>query len=467
MSVALATPPLEAAWDRVRCRLRAEIGAEAFTHWCSGLKPDSLQGGTLRLSVPTLFLRRHLETHYAAPLLAATKAELADVNRVVLRVRQPQARPALSLVSPDEIAPAPVYDASAGRADLDGSPLDPRFTFASFEVGPANRLAHAAALQVAESVVGQTQNYNPLYLHAKAGLGKTHLLQAIAREVARRKPAAKVHYFTAAHFLRTIAMALRPDAPAAFLEDVRPTDVLLLDDIGFLQGRIFESEHCQTLSALIDGGTQVVVAADRPPVRLESCDCHVRSRLSGGLVVEIGRLDRGVRYNILKRRIAEKMERDQGFAISEPVVAYLATQISGGGRELEGAITRLHTEHQLTAQPISVETAERIIGDLVHAREPRRVKIDDILSVIMKHFGVSRVDLLSSRRDRAVTRPRQIGMYLARLLTSRSLPEIGCRFGGKDHTTVLHAVRKITELRVTDAAVAADVAALIQDIQSH
>lgn len=462
-----STNTIDGKWRRIQARLRAELGEDVFTSWFGRVELDSYDGRNVQVSVPTKFLRNWLQSHYAERLQACCAAEFALVERLEFRVRQPHdaamserravERPAAKTAEPrvagatrsDDVAPR---DGSTGWDGFEGSPLESRFTFSSFVVGAANRLAHAAALQVTEAVADQPLRYNPLYLHAKVGLGKTHLLQAIAWEVKRRKPKAKLLYLTAERFMYSFAEALQARDAVAFKDKIRAIDILLIDDIEFLQGRTFQQELCHTLNSLIDGGKQVVVAADCPPMQLESFDARMRSRLSGGLVAELGSLDYDLRYKILKRRAAEKAEQERGFGITEPVIEFLAGQLSESGRELEGAVTRIHAAYQLTAQPVTVESAEQIISDLVRGKEPKRVKIDDILRVIMKHFGVNRGDLLSSRRNRSIVRPRQIGMYLAKSLTARSLPEIGRRFGGRDHTTVLHAIRKVESLLADDAA---------------
>ncbi|WP_245296840.1 MULTISPECIES: chromosomal replication initiator protein DnaA [Rhodomicrobium] len=461
----LSANAIEGKWRRVQARLRAELGEDVFTSWFGRVELEACDDGLVQVSVPTKFLRNWLQSHYSERLLACCSAELAGVERLEFRVRQPHdaavaERRAAERPAPKLDAPKPgstrhdepaSRDSRTGWDGFEGSPLEARFTFSSFIVGASNRLAHAAALQVTEAVADHPLRYNPLYLHAKVGLGKTHLLHAIAWEVRRRKPKAKLLYLTAERFMYSFAEALQTRDAVAYKDMIRAIDILLIDDIEFLQGRTFQQEFCHTLNSLIDGGKQVVVAADCPPMQLESFDARMRSRLSGGLVAEVGALDYDLRCKVLKRRAAEKAEQERGFGIPEPVIEFLASQLTESGRELEGAITRIHAAFQLTAQPITVESAEQIIGDLIRGKEPRRVKIDDILRVVMKHFGVNRGDLLSSRRNRSIVRPRQIGMYLAKSLTARSLPEIGRRFGGRDHTTVLHAIRKIESLLAADA----------------
>jgi chromosomal replication initiator protein len=454
--------------------LRAELGEDVFTSWFGRMELHSCDAGTLMVSVPTKFLRNWLQSHYADRLLACCRAEITGIDQVEFRVRQPHDAALAERRRHEQTPPKShaakldgakgddtvLSDGRTGWEGFEGSPLEARFTFSSFLVGASNRLAHAAALQVTEAVADHPLRYNPLYIHAKVGLGKTHLLHAIAWEAKRLKPRAKLLYLTAERFMYSFADALQARDAVAFKDKIRAIDILLIDDIEFLQGRTFQQEFCHTLNSLIDGGKQVVVAADCPPMQLESFDARMRSRLSGGLVAEIVPMDYELRHKILKRRAAEKAEQERGFGIPEPVIDYLASQLTESGRELEGAITRIHAAFQLTYQPISVESAEQIIGDLIRGKEPKRVKIDDILRVVMKHFGVNRGDLLSSRRNRSIVRPRQIGMYLAKSLTSRSLPEIGRRFGGRDHTTVLHAIRKIETLLQEDTGLKEEVEVL-------
>lgn len=465
---------IERKWQRIQGRLRAELGEDVFTSWFGRVELESLEQGCIQVSVPTKFLRKWLQSHYADHLLACCNSEFDNVERLEFRVRQPhEAALAARMAKEGErtnphtgLAPVSsggpraavdAHDARTGCEGFEGSPLDRRFTFESFVVGASNRLAHAAAMQIAEAVPDQPLRYNPLYIHAKVGLGKTHLLHAIAWEVKRRNPRAKLLYLTAERFMYSFAEALQTRGAPAYKDRLRGIDILLIDDMEFLQGRTFQQEFCHTLNSLIDGGKQVVVAADCPPMQLEGFDARMRSRLAGGLVTELGAMDYELRRQILLRRAKDKAESDPGFAVPDTVIDFLATELTEGGRELEGAMTRIHAAYRLTSQPVTLETAEYIIADLVRGKEPRRVKIDDILRVVTKHFGVNRADLLSSRRNRSIVRPRQIGMYLAKSLTSRSLPEIGRRFGGRDHTTVLHAIRKIDELIAVDLSIREDV----------
>ncbi len=296
------------------------------------------------------------------------------------------------------------------------------------------------------------------------GLGKTHLLQATTW-AGNNGAERKVLYLTAEKFMYGFVSALRTQTALAFKEALRGIDVLVIDDLQFLQGKSTQAEFCHTLNALIDAGRQVVIAADRPPTDLESLDDRVRSRLAGGLVVEMGQLGEDLRLEILKTRVLAARQYHPSFDVPAPVLAYIAKSVTHNGRDLEGAINRLLAHNKLTGQPVTMEMAEREVRDLIRPQEPKRVKIEDIQRIVARQYNVSRADLLSSRRTANVVRPRQVAMYLAKTLTLRSLPEIGRRFGGRDHTTVLHAVRKIEGLVGNDAMLADEIEVLKRQLQ--
>ncbi|MEQ1711430.1 MAG: chromosomal replication initiator protein DnaA, partial [Hyphomicrobium sp.] len=266
---------------------------------------------------------------------------------------------------------------------------------------------------------------------------------AIAWEVKRRAPQAQVLYLTAERFRYQFVEALRSQDPLSFKEKFRAINLLLIDDLEFMQGERTEQEFDHIINALLDGGRQVVVASARAPNHIDRLNERMRSRLQRGLVSEIGSLDHELRLRVLERRLADKQAMDPTFELGRDVLDLLADRLTENGRELEGAVTRLHANWQYMRTPITLDIAETVIRDLVQGMEPRRIKIEDILRIVSRHFGVSKGDLLSQRRHRSVVWPRQIGMYLAKQLTARSLPEIGRRFGNRDHTTVLHAIRKI------------------------
>lgn len=456
-------------WERARARLRAELGEDIYLSWFARLELDAIsEDGTAHLSVPTRFLKSWIQTHYADRITRTLESENPDVRRIALSLRtagprilpvrtaveSPQATPANAVRSAAPAAAMPAENGPVGGA-LVGSPIDRRLGFESFIVGRSNMLAHAAAREVAGQKSGEPLKYNPLYIHAQVGLGKTHLLHAIAG--AAEAGGRRVLYLTAEKFMFGFVSALRAQTALAFKETLRAIDMLVIDDVQFLQGKQVSAEFGHTLNALIDGGRQVVVAADRPPTELESLDDRLRSRLAGGLAVEMGALDEELRLQILKNRIHAAAECNPGFDVPPSVLAYVARTVTANGRDLDGAVNRLLAHNTLTATPVTLEMAEQALRDLVRNREPKRVKIEDIQRIVARHYNVSRADILSARRTATVVRPRQVAMYLAKVLTLRSLPEIGRRFGGRDHTTVLHAVRKIDGLIGRDNALAEDV----------
>ena len=466
-------------WSRVKGRLRTTVGEDIYSSWFARMDLESVHGESVRLSVPTRFLKSWIQAHYAERVLACWRAELPDVHRIDLTVRSAMrcAAPVKEMPANDprhaeqsdgrasvELKTVATAPASANHDALGGSPLDPRLTFASFVTGRSNTLAHAAARQVAEGRRGDSVMFNPLYIHAGVGLGKTHLLQAVTW-AGNAGTERKVLYLTAEKFMYGFVAALKSQTALAFKEALRGIDVLVIDDLQFLQGKSTQAEFCHTLNALIDAGRQVVIAADRPPSDLESLDDRVRSRLAGGLVVEMGSLGEELRLGILKSRVDAARVHHASFDVPEQVLDYLAKAITHNGRDLEGAINRLLAHSKLNAQPVTLEMAEREVRDLIRPQEPRRIKIEDIQRVVARQYNVSRSDLLSSRRTANVVRPRQVAMYLAKTLTLRSLPEIGRRFGGRDHTTVLHAVRKIEALVSKDATLSDEVELLKRQLQ--
>jgi chromosomal replication initiator protein len=458
-------------WQRIKGRLRFELGEDVFSSWFDCIECESADKEVVRLSVPTLFLRKWIQAHYTHRILAQWRVEDPTISRLELSVRSA----AIRLVSKPRPA-APAREVTAYYSELaasgpvvsmndtlGGSPLDPRLTFETFIVGRSNTLAHAAARQIATSGRGEQLMFNALYIHAAVGLGKTHLLQAIAR--AGNNGDRKVLYLTAERFMFGFVSALKSQTTLAFKEALRANDVLVIDDLQFLQGRSMLQEFCHTINALIDAGHQVVVASDRRPADLENLDDRIRSRLAGGLVVEIGSLGEELRLEILKSRIAAARLHHPSFEVPTPVLAFMAESATHTGRDLEGAVNRLLAHDTLTGQPVTLEMAVRELRDLIRPGEPKRVRIEDIQNVVARRYNVSRADLLSSRRTMDVVRPRHVAMYLAKILTLRSLPEIGRRFGGRDHTTVLHAVRKIDAVIGNDPALAEEIEVIKRQLQ--
>lgn len=467
---------VQEAWSRSIVRIRAELGDSIFQSWFARLELDHYANGVVYCSVPTKFLKSWISSQFQERIEPIFAAEFPGLRNVAVSVRtsmrqpvRPSEKPAAPSVSAPEAtrAASPESRASGARAvafsmqsepsvksgaaesaakfaDIAGSSLDPRYTFENFLVGPSNQLAHAAAMEVAR---GGTA-FNPLFFHASVGLGKTHLLQAIAHKAIELRR--RVVYLTAEKFMYTFVSSLKDHTTIAFKEKLRNIDLLIIDDVQFLQGKSMQQEFSHTLNALFDAGRQVVAAADVPPSDLENHDERLRSRLSGGLCIELKSFDGELRHRIVENRISAARALQPGFEVPPAVVSYVASVIQTNGRDIEGAVNRLLAHTTFSGARLTVETAETAIRDLIRVRDPKRVKIDDILKLVSVHYNVSKPDLLSSRRTAVVVRPRQVAMYLAKILTLRSLPEIGRRFGGRDHTTVLHAVRKIERLARAD-----------------
>ena len=462
---------LTQSWRRCCERLRAELGEDIFNSWFGRIELEAVSAGQARLSVPTRFLKSWIDTHYLGHITGALGAEVGALARIAVSVRssarpEPQAKPENCALGRSSKAPgeaacerersAPALQRAAARPaasaceTLVGSPLDRRLTFSSFQVGRSNQLAFSAAQRVAERRTdGRTATFCPLYVHSAVGLGKTHLLQAVAHTAASQ--GRSVIYLTAEKFMYGFVASLQSQTSIAFKERLRAIDLLIFDDAQFLQGKAIQAEFGHALNALLDAGRDVIVAADRPPNDLEAVDERVRSRLGVGLCVEIAALDEPLRLKILAARVAAARSLHPNFDLSPAVLAFVAHSIRSNGRDLEGAVNRLLAHSTLTGAPLTVEAAEIAIRDLIRSHEPKRVKIEDIQKLVASHYSVSRADILSSRRTAVVVKPRQVAMFLAKTLTMRSLPEIGRRFGGRDHTTVLHAVRKIEALSANDA----------------
>jgi chromosomal replication initiator protein len=471
-----AAATLKQSWERIGQRLRAELGEDLYSSWFARMEAERLDAGKLVASVPTRFLRNWIEAHYADRLRRICEIELGPLDSVSIRVRVCGGMPAriaepARRSAPEEagqLAARALVAATPPATGKDrGSPLDHGLTFETFVVGRSNELACSAARRVADARQGQPLSFNPLYIHSPAGQGKTHLLNAISWRIRESNPDVKVLYLTAERFMYHFIAALKDRDTLAFKDYFQTINVLLIDDFQFLQGKTMQQEFCHTFNSLVDSKRQVIVAADVPPSQLETLEPRMRSRLAGGLVVGIETPDVDLRRSILKTRLADAARHDPAIMIPDEVVEFLANRITGGGRELEGALIRVVASQQLTRAPMTVDLAAAAVRDLSHTPEAIRIRIDDILQIISKHYSVSRPDLLSPRRARSIVRPRQIGMYLAKKLTSRSLPEIGKRFGGRDHSTVLHAVRKIEELLKADEKLAREIALLTRMIEQH
>src|SRR4051794_6922461 len=449
-------------WRRVLGLLRDEVGETAFRSWLQSLRVERVANGEAVVAVPTRFLRTWIAQHYADRLLTLWRGENPAITRLSLIV-DPQVA---SAAAGDDL-PVAGSEQTAGEAgppDLPSelpedreqlsAPLDARFTFENFIVGKPNELAHAAARRVAEACVGPEQSvpFNPLFLYGGVGLGKTHLMHAIAWHIRLRAPGRKIIYLSAEKFMYQFIRALRFKSTMDFKEAFRSVDLLMIDDVQFISGKdSTQEEFFHTFNALVDQNRQIVISADKSPSDLEGMEDRMKSRLGWGLVADIHPTTYELRLGILQAKAEQRKA-----AIPPKVMEFLAHKITSNVRELEGALNRILAHATLIGRTISLESAQEVLHDLLRAND-RRVTIDEIQKRVAEHYNIRLSDMHSARRARAVARPRQVAMFLCKQLTPRSLPEIGRKFGGRDHTTVMHAVRKIEELRATDRTLAEDV----------
>jgi chromosomal replication initiator protein len=479
-AVGPSSPPpqgqLAEVWARIRGRLREEVGEVEYKSWLRQMTLSSLQGEEVTVLLPTRFLRDWVRGHYGDRLRALWQSEVPAVRRVEFRVMpeprtEARAEPvAATADTAPPTRPLRLEVTEGGLAEPLGRPaeprqpekggewsasLDPRFTFDTFIVGKPNEFAHACARRVAERPA--SPGFNPLFLFGGVGLGKTHLMHAIAwaireRGVADGRAGLTVAYMSAEKFMYRFIAALRAQSTMEFKESLRSVDVLLIDDLQFLIGKDnTQEEFFHTFNALVDAGKQIVVSSDKPPSDLAGIEDRLRTRLGAGMVADLHATTYELRISILQAKAAQA-----GVAVPPKVLEFLAHKITSNVRELEGALNRLIAHANLFGRAVTLEGAQEVLQDVLRAHD-RRVTIEEIQKKVAEHYNIRLSDMSSPRRARNVARPRQVAMYLAKQLTSRSLPEIGRRFGGRDHTTVMHAVSRVAELMQQDSAFAEDV----------
>jgi chromosomal replication initiator protein len=452
---------LDEDWSQVQGLLRTEFDDTSYRTWLAPLDLVGLDGDRVLLAVPTRFLRDWVAGHYADRIRSLWRCVNPRICGVALTVKPAAAvtSPAASRSdgsgrsSPSVLGPAPTPCEGAPRP-LDGdigAPVDPRFTFEQFVVGKSNNLAYAAAKRVAEV---EAPPFNPLFLYGGVGLGKTHLMHAIAWQIQRDNPGRKVVYLSAEKFMYQFVKAVRCKDTMRFKDMFRSADVLMVDDVHFIGGKeSTQEEFFHTFNALADRGRQIVISSDRSPSALSGLEERVRSRLGWGLVADIQPTTYELRLGILH---CKALAFAQEVKVPDNVLAFLAHRITSNVRELEGALNRVIAQAVLVGRAITLDMAQDVLQDLLRAHE-RRVTIEDIQKQVAEHYQIRIADMHSARRARAVARPRQVAMYLAKQLTPRSLPEIGRKFGGRDHTTVMHAIRRIEELRALDPVLNEDI----------
>jgi len=441
------TPPslgdADDPWARVTSRMRQDIGEAAWRNWIKPLRVSRLEDGTLTLEANSTLARERVTSQYADRLRVISAAEFGEVRKVEVRVAA-QSAPRMS-----QQKPALSHPGAKPGVEALGAGLDPRYTFANFVVGKPNELAFAVARRTAESA---TVAFNPLFLYGGVGLGKTHLMHAIAWHIREQDPSRNVVYLSAEKFMYRFVQALRFRDTMSFKEQFRSVDVLMIDDVQFISGKdSTQEEFFHTFNALVEDGRQVIISADKSPTDLEGMEERLRSRLGWGMVADIHPADYELRLGILQ----SKAERAR-ITVPDKVLEFLAHRISSNVRELEGALTRIAAHASLVGREITIDSAAELLSDLLRASS-RQISIDEIQKQVAAHYDVRVAEMFSARRARNIARPRQVAMYLAKTLTSLSYPEIGRRFGGRDHTTVMHAVRSIEGLINTDDSINEDV----------
>ncbi|MDC1381905.1 chromosomal replication initiator protein DnaA [Candidatus Puniceispirillum sp.] len=445
---------MQACWGRVNQRMRKDIGDAAWRHWIKPLRVSRLEDGTLTLEADSTLARERVSSQYADRLRVISSAEFSDVLPVIRRievrlVNGQQAVPNKPhRLSDQSTAPKTEFSASQESSDLMAG-LDPRYTFANFIVGKPNELAFAVARRTAES---EKVAFNPLFLYGGVGLGKTHLMHAIAWHIRQQSPSRKVLYLSAEKFMYRFVRALRFRDTMSFKEQFRSVDVLMIDDVQFISGKdSTQEEFFHTFNALVEGGRQVIISADKSPTDLEGMEERLRSRLGWGMVADIHPADYELRLGILQSKAEHAPVK-----IADKVLEFMAHRIVSNVRELEGALNRILAHAMLIGREITIESAAELLADLLRASS-RQVSVDSIQKRVAAHYDVRVSEMFSARRARNIARPRQVAMYLAKNLTSLSYPDIGRQFGGRDHTTVMHAVKTIDSLSKSDGQLAEDV----------
>ena len=440
------------AWARVRAKLRQEFGESVYRSWFKPLILKRVDGSNVELSAPTTFMQERIEAQYSDRIKAIWMLESGgSIKTLGITVISASSSENLGRnnLEPKQNSKLPLVGKTVKVENPLEAALDSRFTFENFVVGKPNELAYAAAQRVAGS---DDVNFNPLFLYGGVGLGKTHLMHSIAWEIRRRDPSRRVLYLSAEKFMYQFIRALRFKDTMAFKDQFRSVDVLMIDDVQFIGGKdSTQEEFFHTFNALVDQNRQVVVSADKSPNDLEGLEERLRSRLGWGLVADIHPTTYELRLGILQSKL-EKI----GVHVPIKVLEFLAHKITSNVRELEGAMNRITAHATLVGRDITLEATQEVLHDLLRAYD-RRITVEEIQRQVASHYQVRMGDMHSARRSRAVARPRQIAMYLSKQLTQHSLPDIGRRFGGRDHTTVLHAVRKVDELCAVDAGFKDDV----------
>lgn len=438
-------------WVDVCNELQSAIGKNNFKSWIEPIEFDRIDARIARFRVPTNFFGTWVSQKFGDVILRHLHGAGLAVDRLEFLVQSapqtPNAPQTPAVGAPAQSAPD-LSAAISADADIPLSNLNPAYTFENFIVGKPNELAHAAARRVAE---GGPVAFNPLFLYGGVGLGKTHLMHAIAWELTKNKPNQRIHYLSAEQFMYRFVRALREKDTIGFKQMFRSVDVLMVDDVQFIAGKnSTQEEFFHTFNALVELGKQIIISGDRAPVDMEDLDSRIASRLQCGLVVDLHPTDYELRLGILQSKLETQRQRYRDLKIADGVLEFIAHRVSSNVRVLEGALTRLCAFADLVGAEITLDLTQECLSDILRATS-RKVTMDEIIKKTCDYYKVRPADLMSPNRARNIVRPRQMAMYLCKKYTTRSLPEIGRKFGGRDHTTILHGVRKIEELMSTDS----------------
>jgi chromosomal replication initiator protein len=437
-------------WTAVYKRLKSDLGAHVANSWIAPLSLNRLDGEILYLHAPSTFLKDWVQNNYLDRILHCCQQENKSIKEIIISVVEPLENADGDGQNASSSAPLqPIDRIRQEEANDIGIPLDPRLTFDNFIVGKPNELAYAAAVGIAES---NKVGFNPLFLYGAVGLGKTHLMNAMAWSIKSRSPGRHIAYLSAEKFMYQFVKAVRLKDTMAFKEQFRSVDVLMIDDIQFICGKdSTQEEFFHTFNTLVNNKRQVVVSADKSPSDLDGMEERLKSRLGWGLVADIHSTDYELRLGILQAKATSC-----SIAIPDKVLEFLANKITSNVRELEGALNRIVANAVFVGREVTVESAREVLSDLLRTSD-RKVSIGEIQKKVATHYSIKLSDMTSSKKIRHMAMARQVAMYLAKKLTTMSMPEIGKNFGDRDHTTVLHAIRKIEGSIAVDANLAEDV----------
>ena len=465
------TVDIKSSWDRTLSVLRAELGEATFRSWFKHIEFGELTEKKLVLYVPTKFMKDWIHTHYSDRILTILKNDNIPISSIFFELQKFKTtkEPLNNNLEKTTTSSKPSIhtkyssDESGDHNSMLGAPLDPNLSFDNFVVGGSNELAYAAAKRITEV---ERVSFNPLFLYGGVGLGKTHLMHAMALEIKKNWPERKVLYLSAEKFMYQFIKALRFKDTMSFKQQFRSVDVLMVDDIQFIAGKdSTQEEFFHTFNTLIDHNHQVVISADRSPVDLDGIEERIRSRLGWGLVTDIHASDYELRLGVLQTKAKKHVEDNPEIIIKDNILEFLAQRIDSNIRVLEGALNRVIAYSSFVNKPLTIEMAQEVLKDLIRASQ-RKITIDDIQRKVADYYNIRLSDLLSARRSRTIARPRQVAMYLSKILTTRSLPEIGRKFGGRDHTTVIHAVKRIESLQDSDNAIQEEVEVLSRALEN-